>query len=145
MRSASTEKSLVNTSTQCAIHIAPTTNAIPMSGCKSNSKNIVRNSPVAIPIPGKDFFIRPSENIHAAITAKLGLINSEGCRENPQNLNQRVAPLISGPTKSTAIISIKVNNKIIEDNLRIPRRLSIEVIKIVETPTIKNIKCLSTK
>ena len=81
----------------CANHTAATTAAMPMSGCFINIATTTRNSAKQIKLPGKRGRSFCAANNHAATTAKVGLINSEGCSDRPGKLIQRRAPLISTP------------------------------------------------
>ena len=92
---------------------------------------ITANMPIAIARPQKrEPGAMPSAINHAATTAKKGLRNSDGCKENPGIGNQRRAPLISTPTTSVAAVSTKAPAQPSKAKRLTPRGES------SETPTI---------
>ena len=80
-----------------ANQVAKITAAMPRSGCLSRVAINTAHIAAAIQPPRERGLVRCRLNSQAATTAKLGLRNSEACREKPPRLIQRRAPLISAP------------------------------------------------
>jgi hypothetical protein len=86
-----------------------------------------------------------SEISHAVITANVGFKNSDGCKENPSNPIQRLAPFISSPNNRTQIKNRRQVTYPIIANRLIYRAWKKEVITIMNTPIGITIKCCLKK
>ena len=67
----------------------------PISGCRTSSERKSRSINSASSSAGMSCLLTLSAKSQADSTTKPGLTNSEGCRNTPPPISQRVAPLRS--------------------------------------------------
>ena len=131
--------------TICSAHTPEISTVMPKSGCPNTDSAVSRNSPTASVMPGKSSILLFASSSHAVTTINTGLMNSDGCSENPANLIQRAAPLVASPTTYVSTTPANAHKKPNTASRRMVRRLCIETPIISTSPININTPCFFIK